>query len=307
MRSFLSGFLQFLMPTMALGGGGGDQSNEFKPPEYTVQGWKDYLSNAQSIAQGGLQPYGGQTVADLTPMTGGGLQMLSNYAMNGTPERSAAGAALIQQMQGGANPYATMANPYAGDNPYLQSMLQNSNDLIAQNFAKGTAAQTDSAAARSGAFGGSAYNQMTQDNARTLAGSIAANTNNLLSNQYNQSANMAENALNRATGAYDTSQGRALQAAGTSQGQQGLDLQAIQALIAGGQVPQQYQQQLLNAAQNYYQQGQQAPFTLSDFLGGALGRASGTYGTNTQVGGGASPLAGLLGAGAAGYGLFGGG
>jgi hypothetical protein len=84
-------------------------------------------------------------------------------------------------------------------------------------------------------------------------------------------------------------------------------LQAIQSLISGGQIPQQYQQSLLNAAKDFYQQGQQAPFTMSDFLRNALASASGGYGTNTQTGPGQNPLMGLLGGGAAAYGMFGGG
>lgn len=305
MRQLLSTFLRLLLPRCEFGGGGGSQStNKFTPPDYTTQPWQDYLSSAAALQGNALTPYQGQTVANLTPQTGAGLQMLTDYTTQGTPDQAAAQATLLQQMQGNMNPYATAANPYMGNNPYLQDMVKNSNDLISHNFATGTAANTDAAAARSGAFGGSGWQQTTADNSRTLAGSLAANTNNLLSQNYNQSSGLAENALNRATGAYDTSQGRALQGAQVSQGQQGLDLSSIQALIAGGQIPQQYQQQLLSAAQNLYTQGQQLPYTQLDAYGNALARASGSYGTNTSIGPGASIPMGLLGAGAAAYGLM---
>jgi hypothetical protein len=240
-------------------------------------------------------------------MTGGGLQMLTDFAMQGSPERAAGGAALLNATQGFMNPYAVQSNPYAGQNPYLAAMLDASNSNISDKFAKGTAVQTDAAAARSGAFGGSAYNEMTQDNAKTLGGLLASNTNNLLGKNYDQSSQLAENALNRASGAYDTTQNRALQGASIGQGQQGLDLQSIMSLIQGGQIPQKYQQDLLNAGKDFYQQGQQAPFTMSDFLRNALASASGGYGTNTQTGPGQNPLMGLLGGGAAAYGMFGGG
>jgi hypothetical protein len=228
---------------------------------------------------------------------------MNGFALQGSPERSAGGAAIVNATQGNMNPYATAMNPYMGDNPYTQDMVKNSNDLIAQNFAKGTAAQTDASAASQKAYGGSAYNERTNDNNRTLGGLIGANTNNLLQQQFNNSQNLAENQLNRSTSAYDASQNRALQGAQVGIGQQGADLQALQANIQAAGIPMQYQQQLLNAAQNYYNQGQQAPFTMMDFLGNALTRASSGYGTNTQTGPGQSPL-GLLGAGIGAYGAL---
>lgn len=285
--------------------GGSTSTNKFEPPGYTQQPWEDFVKNATNLANpSNFQPYGGQTVANLSPTTGAAIQNINSFAMNGSPERSATGAAVLNATQGNMNPYATVANPYMGDNPYLQDMLKNSNDLISSNFAKGTAAQTDASAAQQGAFGGSAYNEKQNDNARTLAGSLAANTNNLLSANYNQSANMAENALNRATGAYDNTQNRALQGAQVGLGQQAADQSAFGQQLGAGQYEQQYQQQLLNAALQNFQGQQQAPFSASDFLRNALLSASGVGGTNTSTGPGGSNLMGLLGAGAAGYGLF---
>lgn len=294
---------KLIAPALYFGSGGSSTSNKWEPWSGVEQPLKDYISQAQGLAAKGIQPYGGQTVADFSPMLGGGLQMLSDYALQGTPERAAGGAAILNATQGNMNPYATAMNPYAGNNPYTQQMIQNSNDLISQNFAKGTQAQTDQAAAQQGAFGGSAYKERTNDNSRTLGGLLSSNTNNLLQQQFNNSQNLAENALNRSTNAYDTSQNRALQGAQVGQGQQGLDLQSIQAMIQGGQIPMNYQQNLLNAGQNYYQQQQQAPFTMMDFLGSALSRASGGFGQGTQIGPGQNPMMGLLGAGAAGYGM----
>lgn len=310
MRNFIKSFLRHsgLAPRHEFGGGGGGptQSNKFTPPDYTVDAWKQYVNNGVGLADPkNFQPYGGQTVANLNPMTAGGLQQLNEFAMNGSPERSAGGAALLNADQANMNPYATALNPYMGQSPQFQSMLDNSNDLISKNFAKGTAAQTDASAAQQGAFGGSAYNEKQNDNSRTLAGAIAANTANLQNTQFDKSAALADSALNRATGAYDNTQNRALQGAQIGIGQQGADLQAILAAISGGQIPQQNQQQLLDAAKSYYQQGQQAPFSASDYLGNLLGRASGSYGTNTQVGPGQSTGMGLLGGGIGLASLFG--
>ncbi len=274
-----------------MGGGGQTSTNEFKPPSYTQQPWQDYLSSAQNLASQGLPQYQGQVVAPLTGMTTGGLQQLSDFAQSGSPERAAGGGALVRAAAGpNANPYATAGNPY------LMQMLDRSNAAIADKYRTGTAAQTDAMHARSGTFGGSAWADQQSRNERDLASALGANTNTLLGNQYNQAAQLQEAGLNRG-----------INAAQVGIGQQGADQSAIQAMIAGGQIPQQNYQQLLDAGQKYFQQGQQAPFTLSDFIGSALSRASGTGGQQTYTSPGQSPLTGLLGAGALGYGMFGGG
>ncbi len=294
---------------MSFGGSSGSTStNEFKPPSYTQPGWQNYLSGAQNLASQGLPQYQGEVVAPLNPMTTAGLQQLSDFTQQGTPERVAGGQAIVNAAQGGMNPYAAASNPFIGQNPYLSSMIDQSNAKIADRYKSGTAAQNDASFARSGAFGGSAWQDQTSRNQQDLAGALASNTNNLLGQNYNQSAQLAESGLNRGASGWQSGVGNSLNAAQIGIGQQGADQAAIQAMVQGGQIPQQQLQQLLNAGQSYYQQGQQAPFTLSDFLGSALSRASGGQGTNTYTGsgGGASPWTTAAGGAAIGAGLLGG-
>ncbi len=276
---------------MCFPSGGSTSTNEFKPPSYVQQPWKDYVANAQQLASTPLQSYQGQLVAPITGMTAGGLQQLSDFTQQGTPERLAAGQAIVGAANGSAS------NPYGGmSNPYINQMIDTSNAKIADRYRTGTAAQNDASFARSGAFGGSAWQDQTSRNQQDLAGALAANTNNLLGNQYTNAQNIAESALNRSlTGAQLGIQ------------QQGADQSAITAMIAGGQIPQKNYQDMLTANQNQFNQQQQAPFTLSDYLGNSLSRASGGQGSQTYTGPGQSPITGLLGAGALGYGLFGGG
>ena len=92
-------------------GGGG--TTEFKPPDYTRQGWQDYLGNAQNLSQQPLQAYGGQTVSPLTPMTGTGLQMSSDFATMGSPERTAGGQAIVGAATGAARLPRRPATPAA--------------------------------------------------------------------------------------------------------------------------------------------------------------------------------------------------
>lgn len=271
-----------------MSGGGSTSSNEFKPPSYTQQPWQNYLSQAQQLAGTPLDQYQGQTVAPLTGMTTGGLQQLTDFTQGATPERAASGEAIVRAAQGpNANPYATAGNPY------IQQMLDQSNAAIAEKYRTGTAAQTDAMHARNGTFGGSAWQDQQSRNQVDLANALAANSNNVLGNQYNQAAQLQESGLNRG-----------VNAAQVGIGQQGADLQSILAMISGGQIPQQNYQQMLTSNQNMFNQQQQMPFTLSDFMGSALQRASGGQGTQTYTTPGVSPITAGLGGLGIGYGLL---
>ncbi len=282
---------------MPFGSGGGGSTQKMEPWDGIKQPLLDYIGKATQMQEQGITPYQGQRVADLNPMQGAGYQMLNDYMLQGTPERAAGGAAILNATQGNMNPYATQMNPMAGMNPYMQQMINSSNDAITQNFAKGTQAQADSAAARSGAFGGSAYEEQRHDNASNLAKMLGQNTNQLLNQQYDRTSNLNENALNRATGAYDTSQNRALQGAQIGQGQQGLDLQAILAGIQGGNGLGAYQQQLLDANKDMYNEQQQQPYQNLDWMKSLLQGASGQGGTQSTTSPGASPWSTLGGLG----------
>lgn len=300
--------LQWFLPTrLSFGSSGGQTSNEFKPPSYTQPGWQNYLSGAQNLAAQGLPQYQGEVVAPLNPMTTAGLQQLSDFTQQGTPERIAGGQAIVNAAQGQMNPYAAAQNPFIGQNPYLSSMIDQSNSKIADRYQSGTAAQNDASFARSGAYGGSAWQDQTSRNQQDLASALASNTNTLLKGNYDQSASLAESGLNRGASGWQSGVGNSLQAAQVGIGQQGADQSAIQAMISGGQIPQQQLQQLLTAGQQYYQQGQQAPFTLSDFLGSALSRASGGQGTQTYTTPGVSPITAGLGGLGLGYAAWPGG
>lgn len=270
------------------GGGNSSGSQEFKPPAYAQQGWKDYLSGAQNLASQPLNPYMGQTVSPLTPMTGAGLQQLSDFSIYGTPVSRAGSSAITNAATGGAQ------NEFIGQNPYMMSLIDASNSKLLDQYKRAVQSPNDAMMARAGAFGGSEWEDRTRHNEQDLAGATAANTNNLLSQNYTQSAALREADLNRR-----------LQGAQVGQGQQSADLQAIMSMIAGGQLPQQNYQQLLDANRGIYQQQQQAPFTLSDFLGGALQRASGGQGSQTYTTPGQSPLANIAGLGLLGAGMFG--
>jgi hypothetical protein len=292
-----------------MSGGGSNTSNtvsEFKPPDYTQQPWQNYVANAGTLSAQGLPIYTGQTVAPLSQQGQVGVGQLTSLATQGSPLYDTAQTSLQGMLQGDfSNPYATAANPYIGNNSYIQQLVDQSNQQLAQNYARGTAAQTDAAAAREGAYGGSGEQEAQARNAQNLSQQIAQNTNSLLGQNYYNSANLAEQGLNRAANSVNQTQQMQLQAAGLAPQYQQSDINAIQAMMGGGQQVQGYQQNLLNAAQGLFNQYQQAPWQLSDLLGGALSRASGQGGTtSSSVFQPMSLMQGLLGAGVGGAGLY---
>src|SRR6185312_2447703 len=202
---------------MCFGGGSSNvtQTQEFKPPEYTQQGWKDYLKNVTDVAPGVASAvYQGPTTAGQSTMSQVAGNMASSLAQYGSPLTATAYGQLQNTAAGNnINPYATMGNAYAGDNPYLQSVIDKSNQDITNQFRTGTAAQTDAQSALQGAYGGSSWQQQQQANAKNLASSLANNESNLRMQNYNQSAQLAENQLQRATQGYQQDQANALNAA----------------------------------------------------------------------------------------------
>ena len=280
---------------------------------WTQPMWNSYFSGLSGLLgqkqDGSFNPlptYGGPTVAPFTQAQNTALDMGLQYATNGTPAGNAANAAIVNQAQGVANPYASQTNPYAGNNPYLQNMLDASNADIVKNFQLGTAAQRDAAMARGGAYGGSAYNEMTGLDAQGLAKALAQNESNVRGQNYYNSANLAQQGIQNQIGAFDNTQNRSLQAASLGLGSQGVDQSAINNLFNLGQQQQGYTQNILNGMQNQFSNQVQSNFLPYDIYGNALSRAQGNQVTTTNSVPGSSGWAHALGAILAGVGLFGG-
>lgn len=305
-----------------MSGGGSNETNtvsEFKPPEYTVPGWKSYVDQATNLAnQWNQNPaiYQGPRVAPLVQEqidAIGGMRGMA-LPMTGDPEyfkqrTTAANDQLIStltgQYLGGNGP----RNAYSGNSAQFEDMLANQRKSAEKSFARGTAAQTDAAMARKGAYGGSAYNELTAANNQALNESLNNQETAQRNEQYNRSAGLEEGAINRDWQDYEAERGRQMQAIGLQQGAQQSDIGVLQALLGGGEMSRNLDQQQMQALRDMFNEYAQAPLIGNDILGGALTRASGGAGTTTQqtLGPAFSPLQGLLGGGLAAAGLFGGG
>jgi len=147
---------------MAKGGGSTTQTTKTEPWEGQQDYYKQIFGEAQRLYNaGGLAPkaYEGQTIAGLTPEQQQAQQMIT---------QNATGNPLIGNAQGLAN--RTIAGDYLDvtKNPGFSQGLAD----IKKAYSTGTAAQTDAAAARGGAFGGSAYNELVGQNNRAYGDSL---------------------------------------------------------------------------------------------------------------------------------------
>jgi hypothetical protein len=275
----LEKYLSLFMPAFG-GGGGGSQptsstnvtTTKSEPPEYVKPYNIDLLNRAGTLSNQPYTPYPGQQVAPLNPLQQQGLEMTGRRAGLGSPLVRAAQTEVQRTAQG------DYLNP--ATNPAWAPMSK----AITDAYSKGTAAQTDSAFARAGAFGGSAYQDQTQTNQKALADSLGLTAGNL----YNSER------LNQL---------RATQQAPELAREDYADAQAV---LGMGDVYRQNEQEVLNQQYQQWLQQQQWPYQNLDVL---------ANGIRTSMGGGGSSIttapnpfqpsrtAGILGGGLLGYGI----
>lgn len=296
-----------------MGGGGGEQNtvSEFKPPSYTQPYWEQYVGNVAGLTGKEMPRYQGQTVAPMTAQHMTGQNMLMNLAQNGTPTQAAANTMIYNTAMGAFdNPYATTANQYMGTDPFQNQVIDVANAKTLDAYNKNMSLN-DRSHALSRTMDSGKQQAQQQKMTQALGEGMNANAVNALSQNFYGNQGLMENLLNRSTSAVDAERNRQMQAASMGGQQQNQDLQAIQALMGGGDAQRNYQQELLNAQAGDWWNWLQGPYAQMDTLGSALTRASGGAGTTSQqVMGGMNPLQaglgmGLLGLGAYNAGMFG--
>lgn len=277
------------------GGGGGAEipantttTTKWTPPDFlggANGGLNSYMSYASQVLGKPYQQYQGQQIAGQATDQQMGQDIIRARALNGSGMYTAPSDNNYLNTMNGA--YMSQANPY------LNNVIDQSNADIAKAYSKGTAAQTDSSFARSGAFGGSAYNEQKSQNQQDLTDRLANNTNSL---RY---------------GNYQTERNNQMALQGYGDIAANRDYQDANALMQSGGGQQQYLQRLLN-------QGQQDFNGATNFLYDTLGRFGNTMNpllglggssstasnSGTQGQGGSNGLANVLGAGMTGYGLY---
>lgn len=303
--------------------------SKFEPPAYTQPGWQQYTQQSVDLGNAWQQNpdqfvYGyDPTTGTLDPNQAAQMRVApmsdqQNAAIGGI--QSLAGSPVWNQAYQHAyntlgGDYAQHAeyNPFGGyTNPYMEDMIAQSNADITKGYGQGTAAQTDAAAAMSGAFGGSAYGDTVQNNQRTLGDTLARNVTGIRQNQYTNAANLEQQRIATENANYEAERQRQMQTMGLipgmMSGQAGIEGQQFQM----GAAQQQQYQSYLDALRSIWNEQLQAPLIGLDISGAGLTRASGGAGTTStqMLGPGYTPmqtgLAGALGLGGL-YSLFGGG
>lgn len=281
--------------------GGGNESNtvaEYRPPAFTQPYWEEAVNRAYDVSnvygngrdlswQG---PFAAPLVQEQVDAIGGmrGMAMpMFNNPSTFQQQSDQQNATLMNALGGG------MQSSFGGStNPAFENMLSSTRQNMVDAFGRGTAANTNAAAARSRAFGGSAHNELAAAQGGELARQVAGMESGLRADQYNRASQLEENNF-----------GRQLQALGMMPAIQSGNVNLLQTLLGAGEMSRGLDQQELEGAIGRHYQNVQQPLMAMDVLFNALTRAGGGAGTtsSTIMGPGFSPaqmgLAGLLGAG----------
>lgn len=222
------------------GGGGGDGDGDTTTTNIPWSGAQpfllDYMRRASNLSRQPFQPYTGQRISGFSPEQEQGLQMTTERATQGSGVMNAAQGNLQSTLQG------DFLNP--GTNPAWAPMAQSITDA----YQTGTAAQTDAAAARAGAFGSSGYQQQVGMNQKGLGDALAGAAGSLYNNERTNQMRAAMFAPQMAEA----------------------DYRDAQALLGVGDVRREYQQDLLNQGYQDFFDQQQWPYQQLNVLGNAL-------------------------------------
>ena len=264
-------------------GGGSSTSKTIAEPSQYVQPYlAPYMQRAVAVSNIPYEAYQGQRVASLDPTQSMAYNMTAAQALNG----------FQGQNDAFGNYQATMRGDYMNpdSNPWLRSNMQAAMQDITNAYRSGTKPTTDAAFARSGAFGGSAWQQSVANNERQLADSLGSTANQFLGQNYlNERSNQ-------------------MQGLNMMPALQGVGYTDAQRLAGAGDAMRNYQQQLLDVNYGDWQAARNYPAQALDIMGNAISRTMGGGGSQytTQSGSQPSSFASALGGGLAGYGLTGG-
>ena len=285
--------------------GGSQEANtvsKYEPPEWTIPKWQEAVDRAYDISnvygsgkdlswQGG---FASPLVQEQIDAIGGLRGMAMPTFMNQEKSWYQDAAKNNTLMNALAGSEGGMQNPYGGaTNPYLEQMIGATRQNMTDAYGRGTAAQTDAAAARQGAYGGSAYNELTSANNKAFGEALGSMESGMRNDQYNRAAQLQENVF-----------GRQMQGLGMTPSLQAGDVNLMQALLGGGEMSRGLDQQELEGQIGRHYQNVQQPLMAMDILFNALTRAGGGAGTTSSqmMGPGFSPVQAGLG----GLGLLGG-
>lgn len=192
-----------------LNGGGGPGSGDDgvkgktnEPPAYL----KPYLERYLSRMEGHSKADPNQTFVPWNQEQEDAYSMIANRAYEGSPEYYAGSDQLVDTQEGRYFTESEM-NPYM-DNRYLDQVIGDTANDMADAYRKGTAVQTDASAIMGRTYGNSAYNEIVQDNQKTFADSLGKMAGQLRYGNFNDQRNLYDNYINRNDNLWNAERGR---------------------------------------------------------------------------------------------------
>ncbi|MGB6105639.1 MAG: hypothetical protein WBF88_17490 [Pusillimonas sp.] len=208
------------------GGGGGSssttQTTKMEPPPQLAPYFAPFMQQASSVAMTPYQSYGGQQIAGFTPDQLAGFDMARNTANQAQGALAGASGQLNSTIGGQYMGYSPGTNAYLGatsnagqnaylgattsvgqnthlgqNNPYLNSAIDSAHGDISRTFENSVFNNTDAMMARSGAFGGSAWQQAQAENARQMSNELGRTSNDMRMADYGLQAQLSESDVNR--------------------------------------------------------------------------------------------------------------
>lgn len=266
------------------GGGGGSSTSTTKmePPAQVLPYLDPFMKKAWAVTNTPYKAYQGQRIADLTGEQRMGANLTAAQALNGFQGQNDGMQVFQDTMQG------KYMDPNA--NPWLAATAQKAMGDISSAYRTGTSANTNAAASRAGAFGGSAWRQQVDANDRALGDSLGNAANQFYGQNYMNERN------------------NQMQALGMMPSLQNMGYTDAEKLMGVGDSFRQYQQDLLNSQYGDWQEAQNYPVKMLDIFGNQLRATMGAGGSSsTSQSGGYQPsrFANAAGGAMAGFGIGG--
>lgn len=181
----------------------------------------------------------------------------------------------------------TAEGAYLKGNPYLDEIWKGNSARITDAYSRGTAAQTDAAFSRAGAYGGTGYQEQVRNNQRALGDSLALGSANLYGANYDAERTRQLGAANSLLASSNATQGiRATGAGGLTANYNAERGRQQQAATTAPDFSKAFLEQPLASTNAYLQavgrqfgeQGSQTQPYFENRLGGAMGGALAGYG-----------------------------
>jgi|CXWL01.1.fsa_nt_gi hypothetical protein len=269
-------------------GGGGPSSttstttNVTAPPAYVQGQAVELLNRASDLSNRPYDPALSQKVAPLTAAHQAGMNLVTNRAANGSPILNAGNAQATNTLQGAYMGPAAKNSMAGVNNPYLQKVINSTNQDITRSFLNSTMPQTDASMARAGAFGGSAWQQANAENNRQMASELAKNTSNLRYQDYLGQQGLAESQAQRDQSAFDSERQRQVGSLGAAQTFANQPYTDAMQLLGVGDIQRTQEQDFLNAQYQNLLNQQNWPLQNLDILQNAIRTSMGNGGSSVQ-------------------------